>query len=158
MHTALGSQYLPQSYWISLKSGKCVLMLHWMRWSVCVCGEKWEDRTEEKWPCWCLRQGGGWQVCMVIGFASTGGMTKVNLWNESTHLSVTLLFSAAIFILNSKSKSLSFTCLWHQREVEASPLSCGWLPSGLGSFPGSYWYGAIEQWGRSYNLSNSSCL
>ncbi len=55
---------------------------------VCMRGEM-EDKTEEKFPCWCLRQGGGWQVCIVIGFASTGGMTKVNLWSESTHLSAT---------------------------------------------------------------------
>lgn len=35
---------------------------------------------------------------MVIGFASTGGMTKVNLWNKGTHLnSVTLLFSDVVF-------------------------------------------------------------
>lgn len=73
-------------------------MLHWMRWSVCVSGERWEDKTEEKRECWYLWEGGGWQLCMVIGFASTGGMTKVNLWNKGTHLnSVTLLFSDVVF-------------------------------------------------------------
>lgn len=52
---------------------------------------------------------------------------------------------------------VSYTCLWPQREVEASALSCEWLPSGLCSFPKYYWYGVIEQSDRSYNPSNSSC-
>lgn len=70
---------LPQSYCMSLRSGNCVLMLHWIRWRLRVRGATWVDSMEEKAACLWLREGGGWQQCMEIGGASTGGIANVNL-------------------------------------------------------------------------------
>ena len=71
--------YLPQSYCMSLRSGNWVLMLHWMRWRLRVSGATWADSMEVKAVCLWLREGGGWQQCMEMGGASTGGITNVNL-------------------------------------------------------------------------------
>lgn len=70
---------LPQSYCMSLRSGNCVLMLHWIRWRLRVRGATWAESMEEKTVCLWLREGGGWQQCMEIRGASTGGITNVNL-------------------------------------------------------------------------------
>ena len=70
---------VPQSYWMSLRSGKWVLMLHWMRCRLCESGATWEASMEVKTARLWLRDGGGWQECMEIGGASTGGMTNANL-------------------------------------------------------------------------------
>ena len=78
-------RHLPQSYWMSLRSGKWVLMLHWMRCRLRVSGVSCVDRAEENTACLWLSEGGGWQQCMVMGAASTGGITKVKLGAAGAH-------------------------------------------------------------------------
>lgn len=70
---------LPQSYSISLRSGNWVRMLQWI-W----CRERMSGATpvassEVKVASLWLRDGGGWQECIEMGGASTGGITNVNL-------------------------------------------------------------------------------
>lgn len=54
-------------------------MLHWTRWRERVSGVTWADRVEVKSASFWLREGGGWEECMEMGGASTGGITNVNL-------------------------------------------------------------------------------
>ena len=70
---------------MSLRSGKWVRMLHCMRCRLRVSGASCVDRAEEKTTCLWLSEGGGWQQCMVMGAASTGGITKVNLGAAGAH-------------------------------------------------------------------------
>lgn len=77
--SSIQRSFLPQSYCMSLRSGNWVLMLQWIRWRLRVSGATWVDSMEVKAACLWLREGGGWQQCMEIGGASTGGITNVNL-------------------------------------------------------------------------------
>lgn len=54
-------------------------MLHWMRWRQRVSGTIWLDSVEVKSASLRHREGGGWEECMEMGGASTGGMANVNL-------------------------------------------------------------------------------
>lgn len=57
-------------------------MLHWMRWRQRFRGATWLDSVEVKSASFWLREGGGWEECMEMGGASTGGIANVNLENE----------------------------------------------------------------------------
>lgn len=70
---------LPQSYSISLRSGNWVLMLQWIWCRERIRGVTSAVSLEVKVACLWLREGGGWQECIEIGGASTGGITNVNL-------------------------------------------------------------------------------
>lgn len=63
-------------------------MLHWMRCRLRASGATWEESSEVNTACWWLRDGGGWQLCMVMVGASTGGITNVNL-EEKNQVGIT---------------------------------------------------------------------
>lgn len=130
---------------MSLRSGNWVLMLHWIRWRHRVSGATWVDSMEVKSTSFWLREGGGWQQCMEMGGASTGGIAKVNLkmrtrikWvkNWSQRNLVALMKNTngtTSFYLSIVSLSMSTLCsmlwmasftawLWNQK----SYLFCHW--------------------------------
>lgn len=72
----------PQSYWISLKSGNWVRMLHTIRCKGRARGQSSQANCSWKAAWRGASQGGGWQACREGGGASTGGMTKMNLQKE----------------------------------------------------------------------------
>lgn len=73
---------LPQSYWMSLKSGNWVRMLHTIRCKGRARGQSSQANCSWKAAWRGASQGGGWQACREGGGASTGGMTKMNLWRK----------------------------------------------------------------------------
>lgn len=72
----------PQSYWMSLKSGNWVRMLHTIRCKGRARGQSSQANCSWKAAWRGASQGGGWQACREGGGASTGGMTKMNLQKE----------------------------------------------------------------------------
>lgn len=69
----------PQSYWMSLKSGNWVRMLHTIRCKGRARGQSSQASCSWKAAWRGASQGGGWQACREGAGASTGGMTKMNL-------------------------------------------------------------------------------
>lgn len=101
---------LPQSYSISLRSGNWVLMLQWIWCRERISGATSVASSEVKVASLWLREGGGWQECIEMGGASTGGITNVNLKQTPRKLQ-TVSLQRGFSVNVGKQVSVSPTCL-----------------------------------------------